>query len=287
MRERYFFVIGPNPKFFREFDENYRVKGEDVEIISLYGDDPRFSPLVRTYTKYKRRPDFFGYVRLEREYSEKELATARILRMMIKDAFEPSGEECGTRYDDTCACGKALDAGYDLTCGSGRRQTSNLVLDISKIPKADITMTIALGEEWVVSSKFKELVLENGIDGCEFKPVEDVKGREKFKNKWFQLIVKKEVEVSIPPSFFADDPFIKSNLYHCSRCGRLKGLRLWSELYLKPNQFTGDIAKTKELYGFRKGLLMPTPFIVISQKFYQVLKRGNIRGYSVEIAHVT
>lgn len=285
-RTRYEFRVKQDPKFFRKYDRKYEMKGEVIEIVSLFDDDPRFDRFVKVYTKYKKeKPRFFAYVRLDREYSEEELAAAGVLTPLIHCNIEPSGEECGTAYDDTDECTEPLEVGHGVRCGSGRRLSSALVLDLSKIPSVDIASTIAYGEEWVVSGKFKETVLRNDIDGCEFVPVEDVKGRESFRDKWFQLVVNREVGISTPPSFFADDPFTRTNRHRCSMCGRLKGLRLWTELYIEPDQFTGDIAKTRQLYGYRKGVLMPMPLIVISQRFYRVLREEKIRGFHVEIAH--
>ena len=60
--------------------------------------------------------------------------------------FEPEGESCGTEYDDSAAC---------ESCGVGRRQVSELVLDIGKLRSLDFAETIA--SEKILSARFVDL----------------------------------------------------------------------------------------------------------------------------------
>jgi len=76
-------------------------------------------------------------------------------------AFEPTGEECGTVYDEAVSC---------PTCGAGRKQVSPLKLNLRKIPKTkDLARTIA--DEWVVSQRLVNALVDANISGVEFQPV--------------------------------------------------------------------------------------------------------------------
>jgi hypothetical protein len=96
-----------------------------------------------------------------RRYSRSELQQAELLHLRITAAFEPAGEECGTLYDESTAC---------CQCGAGRTQVSGLVLDMRKVPKnKDIARTIA--DEWVVSQRLAELLVETDMTGFDLQPV--------------------------------------------------------------------------------------------------------------------
>jgi hypothetical protein len=81
--------------------------------------------------------------------------------MRITSVFEPCGEECGTKYDESTACPK---------CGAGGIQKSTLTLDFRRLPKrADIAATIA--NERVVSQRLAQLMVDAGVSGFELRPV--------------------------------------------------------------------------------------------------------------------
>ena len=121
--------------------------------------DPRFLEIGRVERDFrsKGRAFFTGW-EIRRRYSERELARAELLRLIITLTFEPAGEECGTVYDDSQACPH---------CGAGGRQKSPLRLDAKRIPRhADISKTIA--EEVIVSHVFRDLIDRHGMTGVSF-----------------------------------------------------------------------------------------------------------------------
>ena len=98
-----------------------------------------------------------------RKYTKAQLRQAEILRLKIDAHFEPSGEECGTIYETVCK-----------TCNLGR-QTSDLILDVRRVPQhKDISESIAW-VEWIVSLTFARTFAENELTGAEFKPIFDFK----------------------------------------------------------------------------------------------------------------
>lgn len=147
----------------RLFAEEEGVKLGIARKIEIAVDDPRFSrigELQREVTANANRAFFYGW-RIKRTYASEELEKARSLRLVVESTFEPPGESCGTRYDDSKACPK---------CGSGAPQVSDLWLDLRKAPKGkDIARTIA--DEWIVSQRLAEGLIEAGLTGFELRLV--------------------------------------------------------------------------------------------------------------------
>ncbi|HZP46648.1 MAG TPA: hypothetical protein VFB15_13445 [Candidatus Binataceae bacterium] len=81
--------------------------------------------------------------------------------MYITSVFEPAGEQCGTIYDETRAC---------EICGASPPQISALRLDLRRVPRADITRTIA--NEAVVSERFVEAFHKADLSGADFDAVQ-------------------------------------------------------------------------------------------------------------------
>jgi hypothetical protein len=129
--------------------------------ITVDTDDPLFQQLNRKLRQQKKRGPIGMSAWFHRLYTPNELGRAHLFRLIINAAFEPTGEQCGTVYDESRAC---------PYCGAGRRQTSDLVLDLRKVPKTkDIARSIA--DEWIVSQRLAELLVDNRISGLELRPV--------------------------------------------------------------------------------------------------------------------
>jgi hypothetical protein len=143
------------------------ILGDSVRKIELSPTDARLNLIREAETEYRRRGEaFFTSWNVTRDYSKRELENAEILRLSISRVFEPAGEECGTRYDDSEACPH---------CGAGARQIGDLRLDLRRLPKGvDIARSIA--DEWVVNQRFAELVVESRLSGVEFGRVLDRSG---------------------------------------------------------------------------------------------------------------
>jgi hypothetical protein len=47
-----------------------------------------------------------------------------------------------------------------------------------------------------------------------------------------------------------------------------------------------DICQTLQYFGIQMGLLRPSRFILINQKKHAILIKNNIKGFSLEVAHV-
>src|SRR5690349_13577402 len=89
--------------------------------------DPIVSDIRRIDQQLRDRGEgaFFTSWQIFRHYSRRELEEAELFHAWPRLAFEPAGEECGTRYDESKACPQ---------CGAGALQTTPLFLDARRIP---------------------------------------------------------------------------------------------------------------------------------------------------------
>ena len=131
--------------------------------IKVHTDEPLFDRIIALLLEHKGDSDYFAtHWPLSRSYTESELSAARLFKLEFKGAFGPMGEECGTVYDDAKAC---------EICQSGGPRIGPLRLDLRRAPKSkDFCQTHT--NEWIVSQKVAELVVEHGIRGCTVVPVQ-------------------------------------------------------------------------------------------------------------------
>lgn len=221
---------------------------------------------------------FFIYWDIRRKYSEKELQAAEVLHLNVRAVFEPTGEECGTTYDEATACKR---------CGAGADQTSELILDTRRIPKGkDIARTI--GGEIVVSRRFADAFRQHGLQGAEFEPVLHRGRRGLEPSEWSQLVVTSSLVKLSPRTVTGNTPFDldDQNEYRCSR-GHTAGLTWLSELFVLRSSYDGgDLLRTEKMFGLRRGYLRPQPRLLISQRLRRVLVDMKAKGFELEVAHL-
>jgi hypothetical protein len=137
-----------------------RLLGEHVRQVTISADDPLVAEIGKVnsdlYASIRRR--LFTSWQVTRKYTSTEIELAELFRMFIGATFETAGEECGTQYDESCAC---------AVCGAGAQQISDLFLDLRKLPRGkDIARTIA--DEWIVTRRLAEILMAAEIRGLEF-----------------------------------------------------------------------------------------------------------------------
>jgi len=266
--------------------------GTSVKVVEISSDDPRYNqiPIVAKQVKEKYNQAFYFAWKFKRQYSNKELTEAKLFHLRIKTVFEPTGEDCGTIYDETTAC---------EICGAGRKQISPLTLKKGTIPKKDISKTI--GGEVIVSEKFVNAVKQRNLKGIEFYPVSFGKSI----SDYYQLTSNIEIELS-SKTIVGDNPFeisfgsaeeihkicgyeitFEKEVYICPK-GDLIGLNLLSEPYVLNNKIIReyDIFKSKQYIGVRRGLLHPEPIYFCSTAFMKMIEDEKINGFEFEIAHI-
>jgi len=255
------------------------IKGTECVELRVPSNSEEFEE-IREFIREKRAQGAEGFSKLPigwylRKYTEQELGRAEILRLRINSHFEPSGEECGTIYETLCN-----------HCNWGR-QLSDLALDLRRIPQhKDIHDTIAL-LEWVVSSKFVQLFIENGLTGAEFKPILNFKNPIKKSDEWFQLKITGMIGKLAEMTKLGSDPFSDSIVGWRCPLGHSVVAQLLSEPFLHRDAWdNSDISVTRDLFGQGRHLVRPRPLIIISQRLFRVIENAGLKGFSCEVAHL-
>lgn len=87
-------------------------EGRELDLVRLVlvpTSDPRLPEIRRLQAEGVLHGDcFFHGWRIIRKYSSLELAKADLFRVTITSVFEPTGEECGTIYDESYSCRHAF-----------------------------------------------------------------------------------------------------------------------------------------------------------------------------------
>lgn len=255
------------------------VEGTECVEVRVPSNSPEFEE-IRRFIDAKRKRGQRGFSDFTigsylRKYTKAELRNAQVLRLKITPHFEPSGEECGTIYETLCN-----------HCNLGR-QASDLILDLRRVPQhKDISETIAW-VEWVVSSKFVRTFTENKLTGAEFRPIFEFKNPTKQSKDWHQLQVTGNAGELAENTRLGRDPFSPSQVSWRCPLGHSVVTAFLSEIYLHKNAWDGsDIAVTSALFGQGRNLLRPTPLIIISQRMYRAMQEAELKGFSVEVAHL-
>lgn len=105
---------------------------------------------------------------------------------------------------------------------------------------------------------------------------------------WYQLVVTSNPVPIVPPTQTGNGPFDDDpdDKYRCP-FGHVIGLRLLSEVSVARDAWDGsDVVRTSNMTGHRMGLLVPAPCLLISPRFYRLLRDHKIKGYKSEIAYL-
>jgi hypothetical protein len=136
--------------------------GDSVRLVIISTDDPLLHIVKKIELELHEKGEylFYGWD-IFRKYTPFEIQSAELFHIDITAVFEPAGEECGTIYDEKTAC---------AICGAGRKQVSDLILDLRKTPKGkDIAKTIA--DEWIIKKELAERLVDAKLSGFELHPV--------------------------------------------------------------------------------------------------------------------
>jgi hypothetical protein len=270
-----------------------------VRKIKLLSTDPlvaRIGALQREFSASGR--SFFLGWSIERRYSDGELIGAPLFHVRPKRVLMPAGEECGTRYDESDACGIIFASvpersvnghrvpGFVDRCGVGARQATSLFLDGRRIPRgADFSRTIA--NEVVVSERFVAAFRAAELTGAEFAPVclSDLDGIPSSTH--FQLeVVGQRAEIS-PTTRAGEHPFDERGYGRCPR-GHCIGIGLISEVEVIGASISeADVMATRQMVGVRRGLLRPGAILLFSQRARRALNQAKLKGLEVEPCRLT
>ncbi len=250
--------------------------GGTVRKVVLPLEDPRVKLIGELNREFNKRGKAFFYGwHIFRRYTRRELEAAELLQLLIRPTFEPSGEMCGTEYDESAACPH---------CGAKAVQRGDLHLDVRRIPKKkDLAMTIA--GEAAVSARLVKALREHGITGAEYRPVRHKTGE--VSKEWHQLVVTSNPVDVVPPTRAGGGPFDLDERgdFRCP-LKHVLGLNRLSELWVKRADHDGsDWVRTRQLIGTRRGVLRPEEHMLISPRLFRLLLELKIKRFEVEAAH--
>jgi hypothetical protein len=249
-----------------------------VRKIIIDTTDPKYLEIGKFQKKISKGSGYFysGW-NLTRKYTSAEIKQAQIFQLIVTAYFEPTGEECGTIYDEAAAC---------EICGSGAPQTNSLHLQLSSIPRGkDFAVTIA--DEFIVSKKAVDLFKKHKVTGAKFKPVIMGKKVKQASTDWFQLIIEPACLDICAPTRLGIEPFDEDEQgqYRCAR-DDLIGLNLLSEITVKrETNNKSDFESTRQFVGRRGGVLRPRRLIIVSQKIRNIIEDNKLRGCRLEVAY--
>jgi hypothetical protein len=278
--------------------EGVRLSG-DIRKVTLSTRDPRYQRVGELQRRLRLEGNeafIFGW-EITRRYTAAELKRAGWFSVNWTSTFEPEGEACGTVYDETDACPHVyvpetttfvagagnMTIGPD-TCGVGARQLMPLILDGRRIPRGrDFARTIA--SEEIVSERAKDVLERAGIAGVTFEPVR-YRGLRPRLDQWYQIVVQSSPVDIVAPTVACEGPFeVESTVYRCPH-GHTIGLNLLSELSVEGlSDFAGDVVRTRQCVGVRRGVLRPKAILVVSQKIRNAVVEFGLKGWRFEVVH--
>jgi hypothetical protein len=250
-----------------------------VRKLIVQKSDPRMQIIAEAEAALKSQGQtFFASYRQRRAYTKAELDAALRFRLKVTAVFEPAGELCGTKYDETAACER---------CGAGAKQIGPLIIDVRRIPKGkSFAKTIA--GEIVVAQRAVDLFKEHGVTGIRFHPVRAKGAKDLQPTGWCQLVVVSASAEIAPPTRVGIDPF-DEDLCGAYRCplGDLLGLNLLSEVSVRSSTVgEEDIVGSRQFVDNRRGLLRPERTILISPKVRRLIGSEKLKGCEIEVAHL-
>jgi hypothetical protein len=294
LKERYEFRLPDTEarSLLRSSVEHFPLLSGETRVVRVNRADPLFDEIgqaeLRRLGKGHRAGLFYSWD-VRRSYRRAELDQAELIHVIPSGAFEPAGEDCGTKYDESAACPH---------CGAGRIQVSPLALDLRRSqPEHDIDTTTlrrgkdvarSIADEIVVSDRLAMLLQGAGISGFDLPPVHKC-NRDVPIRGWLQLRVTGMPVEAAPPTEYGKNPFDldEAGEYPCP-LGHVAGLNLLSELTIDRRSWRGaDIVVTRQLVGLREGALVPAPSILISPRLFRLMRENRVRGVRYEVAHLS
>jgi len=238
---------------------------DTIEYLSL-------SEIYKKLNEQKSESFFYGWG-FKRFYNKNEINNAQLFTIIINNIFEPTGEECGTLFDESLAC---------KICGANRKQLNSLILKKGSLPKKDIARTI--GGEIIISKKLAQIINLKNLIGFQLCPI-------KGTSDYYQLLSESEIELS-SKTIVGINPFDLSTnqgieIFKCPE-GHTIGLNLLSEVFVlnSPNIVNYDFFASKQKIGIKRGFLRPESLYFCSNTFMKIIKEEKLTGFEFEIAHI-
>jgi hypothetical protein len=231
-------------------------KYADLFSITMYQDLDEYNQLMSIINE-----NSIDYTFTEgREYTKKELSDAEYLDIGIVYPWEHDlneAEDYGTKYSYENKCS---------TCGQGKTQISELIINTKKVKKLDMAR---INPEIIISDRLHELILRNNITGCELGAVRDYKGRDD------EILYQLKCTNTLPSMDSQTKLEIKDSRF-CFDCRR-NGLFQESELIYKASDLASarDFNLSEEYIGLANYCMQR---VIVSKKFFDLYMKSKLRG---------
>ncbi|MDQ7096306.1 hypothetical protein REC12_22180 [Desulfosporosinus sp. PR] len=254
MRRRATMTLRGNKDLLKEVFEKVKNYATSAELIAnlritIYQDTVGFKILMDEINAHDIKYTFAE----GREYTKEELKAAVFFDMEIIYPWESDGktaEKFGTMYKNTCK-----------SCSIGKNQISDLIIDTKKAAKYDICI---IQPEIIINERIYNLINENSLTGCNFRPIKDFKGREEV--VLYQLLI-----TNVLPSMSKNISVEIVDGFKCGECKR-NGEILRSEVIYDNTSLheASDFNLTQEYFGLN---LYCGRNIIVSSKVYSLFNK--------------
>ena len=270
MREKRFYMIRGDVSSIRSIMTRFNPEAYAVGVgdngrgfLDVYTDTSEFIELHEVCARNNVR---LIHDRFEMEYTKAELENAKYLNIRLDSYCSSFPKEYGTIYSYDCKC---------KCCGSGKEQVSELIIDKTKMGKKDISKTY--DHDVIVSQKLHDIFLENNITGASFREVRHRSKKMKDEPVLYQLLATSNLPPMNNKSVFYKEKFCEC----CQKSGLfLQTLPHYTEEALKEAK---DINYTYEYFG---GGWAGSPYIIVSQKVYRLIRDNKIKNIVFDIVEI-
>ncbi|MDF2514512.1 MAG: hypothetical protein K0S04_4378 [Herbinix sp.] len=266
MRKRATIVITADPDILEEIYDKTNTDATEINIVAnmlrvrIYQDTKGYQILMDTILRKSLRYTFAE----GREYTKDEYKKAKYFHCEVMYPWEhdpKNAEEYGTEYTRINACPR---------CGFGKEQTSDLIINTKKMKKYQFAQIIP---EFLITENVRQIIEDNNLSGCDFKPVKDFKGR--TEPILYQLIIN-----NILPRMDKDVKFEIWEAAYCPECDT-NGKFLRSEIVYKSQDLTEaqDFNLTYEYIGQANYL---GRHLIVSAKVRDIFNKNKIKPIAYE-----
>lgn len=241
--------------------------GEKSEVLStshvviLPEDSEQLHALLQKLKELKIDDDPF--IRDERSYTKKEMSEASLFWIHANKQPDDGYNVYGTSFNDSEICS---------VCGSGVRQKSDLILQISAFKKTHFAATFNF--EYIISADLAKAI-QKDFKGFKLLPIIDNKTK-KGKDKLYQFWPTEKLPPLMPPTV------LHKGSSYCSNCGK-NGLFIYSEMHIEERPKKNvDAYFTQEIFGEMRTRGCPGPELVLSKKLIDKIKEFDERALRIE-----
>ncbi len=259
----------------------FRADRNSCYLSPLDADSKRFGDLM---AEIEKRSDIDDVgLKIWPSYTQHELESSSLLLWFFTNqAIE---DDYYDLHEDGYQGGEQASHKRCPACRAELEQVRDLMVKASKMGKNDLSLTYSF--EVILTPQLVRLLEEAKMTGFTVRPVWSYRKPYQGEPSLFQLVVTH----TLPP--MASPPTEFENIQHCEVCGRtsqyIKHTHWWGRIQYREDtplyyprrvlEEAQDFNRTAEYFG---DLAVATPYVVISQRVYRLLREHKVRGWTAE-----